>query len=609
MEENNRPQNDPNLSPEERLDQLLAAFLAEPDMELPPPAQVEAPTPASAFFLDMPGVPENPDADTDDIDILPILQSDILAEELPPAMPEPEAPVQALPTDVETTEPASLEPEAAEPAHLPLPEPETEVPEIGESLAPVEEATEIGVDQQALEAAGLTVVEPDPLPQTPGQPEEPTASIPQLVTIPEISEDKEPKNMTDTPADQQEAPLPEEDTYIPPRRIRPKKKGTYGFFSIPHMGAVAIWLAIIVFVGVGLGNILWEYASDMLAFGRENKTVTITITGNDDLDAICNKLQSNGLIKYPALFKIYADLTDAMDEIKPGTYTLNTLYDYMALKRSMSSYGARVTTKVVIPEGYTSQQIFALLEKKGVATVKELEAAAAKVQLEDYWFLEGVDTTVPNCLEGYLFPDTYQFYLNHDPDGVIEKFLTNFDNRFNDTMKENLIKLNETLSEMMRRNGKSEEYIAQHQMTVREVVIVASMIEKEAANTSEGYKVSSVIYNRLTNPDAYPHLQIDATLVYITGHNKLTAEDLALDSPYNTYKSPGLIPGPISNPSRASLDAALEPAYDDTRSDGSIIYYYYYALNPNTGEHKFSETLAEHDAFLDSLKKNEEETP
>ena len=413
--------------------------------------------------------------------------------------------------------------------------------------------------------------------------------------------------MADTPADRQDAPLQEEDPYIPPRKIRPRKGGVYGFFSIPHMAAVAIWLAIIVFVGVGLGNILWEYASDMLAFGKESKTVTITITEKEiqDLDVLCQLLQSNDLIKYPGLFKLYANLSDAASDIKPGTYTLNTVYDYMALKNAMSGYTARVTTKVVIPEGYTTKQIFALLEAKGVSTVAELEEAAAHAILGDYWFLEGVDRSVPNCLEGYLFPDTYQFYLNHDPTAVLKKFLDNFDNRFNDTMKENLVTLNETLSEMMRKNGKSEEYIAQHQMTVREVVIIASMIEKEAANTSEGYKVSSVIYNRLTNPDAYPYLQIDATLIYITG----SSVDKDLDSPYNTYKYRGLIPGPISNPSRASLDAALEPAYDDTHADGSIIYYYYYALNPETGEHKFSETLAEHDAFLDSLKKNEEETP
>ena len=614
MEDNKNLQPEPELSPEERLDQLLAEFLAAPDMEVPPVSQPEDTELDSAFFFDLsPTAEEEPaPAETappveDDVDILPILDvdhNDTLPETIPesPALsdidiPEPQsAPAEETVTEAPQETPSDTPIESEE--ILPL-----EALSIGESLAPADESTEIGVDEQALEAAGLTTVEPEEAYADLPTEEEPTANIPILISThtPENPDTKEQSPMPEENAEQHAAEaLPETEEYIPPRKIRPKKKGTYGFFSIPHMAAVAIWLAIIVFVGVGLGNILWEYASDMLAFGRESKTVTITILPSDDLDAICKKLHSTGLIKYPGLFKLYADLTDAMEEINPGTYTLNTVYDYMALKKSMSSLGARATTKVVIPEGYTTKQIFALLEAKGVSTIAELEAAARKVQADDYWFLVGIDESSEQYLEGYLFPDTYEFYLGEDPDTVISKLLNNFNKRFNDTMKANLVTLNETLSEMMRKNGLSEEYIAQHQLTIREIVIIASMIEKESANTSESFTVASVIYNRLTNPNAYPYLQIDATLVYVIGHGNLTAEDLALDSPYNTYKNPGLIPGPISNPSRASLDAALDP--DSTP-------YYYYALNPNTGEHKFSETLAEHDAFLDSLYNQNEETP
>ena len=614
MEDNKNLQPESELSPEERLDQLLAEFLAAPDMEVPPVSQPEDAELDSAFFFDLsptaedepaPAETEHPIAE--DVDILPILDVDHNG-----TLPEDIVEAPTL-SDIELPEPQSApaEENIAEAPQETAPDTHIESEEIlplealsiGESLAPADESAEIGVDEQALEAAGLTTVEPEEAYADLPPAEEPTANIPILISThtPENPDTKEQNPMPEENAEQHAAEaLPETEEYIPPRKIRPKKKGTYGFFSIPHMAAVAIWLAIIVFIGVGLGNILWEYASDMLAFGRESKTVTITILPSDDLDAICKKLHSTGLIKYPGLFKLYADLTDAMEEINPGTYTLNTVYDYMALKESMSSLGARATTKVVIPEGYTTKQIFALLEAKGVSTIAELEVAAHKVQADDYWFLAGIDESSEQYLEGYLFPDTYEFYLSEDPDSVISKLLNNFNKRFNDTMKTNMVTLNETLSEMMRKNGLSEEYIAQHQLTIREIVIIASMIEKESANTSESFTVASVIYNRLTNPNAYPYLQIDATLVYITGHNNLTAEDLALDSPYNTYKNPGLIPGPISNPSRASLDAALDP--DSTP-------YYYYALNPNTGEHKFSETLAEHDAFLDSLYNQNEETP
>jgi UPF0755 protein len=287
-----------------------------------------------------------------------------------------------------------------------------------------------------------------------------------------------------------------------------------------------------------------------------------------------------------------------MDTIRTGTFKLNTQFDYHALVDAMSSNQRRETTNVTIPEGYTCAQIFRLLENKGVCTIEKLEAAAVNADLDDYWFLEGVERGSANCLEGFMFPDTYTFYLDHDPTGVIRKFLDNFNKRFNDRMKIKLDTLNMTVSEMMRKNGLSEDYIAAHQLTVQDVVIIASMIERETASNPESYNISSVIYNRLTNPDQFPYLQIDATLVYYTGRNEITAEDLVTDHPYNTYTRPGLIPGAISNPGAYSLDAALDPAESE---------YYFYALNPSTGTHHFSKTLKEHEDFLASIRKDESE--
>ena len=129
---------------------------------------------------------------------------------------------------------------------------------------------------------------------------------------------------------------------------------------------------------------------------------------------------------------------------------------------------------------------------------------------------------------------------------------------------------------------------------MREIVIVASMIEKESANTSESFTVASVIYNRLANAAKFPYLNIDATLVYaLDVKSDLTEEDKKLDSPYNTYTSAGLTPGPISNPSQNSISAALDP--EETA-------FYYYAFDPASGEHYFSKTYQEHLDFLSSLK-------
>lgn len=402
-------------------------------------------------------------------------------------------------------------------------------------------------------------------------------------------------------------PAPEEDS--PMEKGRPQRKKRYALFGIPHLAATLIWAAIILFIGVSIGRLGWLCASDILAFGREPINATVTIDADDTIDDIADKLKDAGLINYRGLFKFYADITDIMEEIKPGTYTFHAkdaqkgsmVYDYMALKSVLCPHASTkvIVSDLQIPEGYTCAQIFKLLEEKKVCTVAELEAAAASDEVkeafsEKYWFLDGVQWGDKYCLEGYLFPDTYDFYENDDPQRVLKKMLDAFDHSFTNVMKNNLATLNDHLEELMRKHGYGDDYIASHKYTIREVVIIASMIEKESANNNESFLVSSVIYNRLTNARAFPFLNIDATIVYaLGGKANLTEEDLKIIHPYNTYNNPGLPPGAISCPGQNSLAAALKPDASD---------YYYYAFDPSTKEHHFSKTLKEHQAFLDSLK-------
>ena len=213
----------------------------------------------------------------------------------------------------------------------------------------------------------------------------------------------------------------------------------------------------------------------------------------------------------------------------------------------------------------------------------------------ELFFLEGVERGDKYCLEGFLFPDTYDFYKNSDPRDVLEKMLDNFSNRFNDDLRSQIDSLNYRISEAMRAEGKSEDQIARSLFTVRDVVITASLIEKETSGDDESPMISSVIFNRLFRWGGNPaYLNIDAAIVYaLEGKTDLTAEDLRVDSPYNTYLHTGLTPGAISNPGLASLKAALNPA--DTN-------YFYYVLDPSTGSHKFSVTLDEHNAFIAALR-------
>ena len=381
------------------------------------------------------------------------------------------------------------------------------------------------------------------------------------------------EEMMDAPA----AEVPKSPTSErPPRKGRPKRKKGEGLLGIPNMLVTVVWLALIVAIGVTAGRMLWVCAADVLAFGREDKPVTVTVYESDSMDDIIEKLYSNGLIRYRSLFKLYADISDAEEDIDPGIYDLNTRYDYHALVKMMSTSSSRTVVEgVLIPEGYSCRQIFAMLEEKRICTAQDLAAYAASGELKDYWFLENVERGQEYCLEGFLFPDTYDFYKNSTPREVLEKLLDNFDHRFDEEMRAQIETLNANVT--------GGNY------TVREVAIVASMIEKEAAAPSEAPAIAGVIYNRLFNWEGTPaYLNIDASIVYaLNGKSDLTREDLQVDSPYNTYTHTGLTPTPISNPGLSSLRAALNPESHN---------YYYYVLNPETGMHTFSTTYEEHSA-------------
>ena len=415
------------------------------------------------------------------------------------------------------------------------------------------------------------------------------------------------------------------------RKVRPAPKKGYGLFGIPHILVTGIWLVIIMLIGLTLGHTLWSGITDLMAFGKPDQQITITITDTDvqilsdgtkvvDINGIANKLRDAGLIKNPQWFKLFADtLTDKAYDIEPGTYTLNTKYDYNALINNMQSYAsAREEVEILIPEGYTCAQIFALLEEKGVCSVADMEAYMLEVgkdgidgdyPLSGYWFLEGAPRADKYWMEGYMFPDTYRFYLDDEPENVTKKFLDGFDFRFTDVMKDKLESLQDKTG---------LDY------GIREIIIIASMIEKETAGTDDSYMISSVIYNRLTDNSKYWYLNIDATIYYALGGNidpetglpkPLTQADLEMDHPYNTYVNRGLPPGAISNPGRNSLDAALTPdqhsypffvcyngkikQIDSSDYDSYDLFYYVY--NPDEGVHIFSETESDQNYAIDYI--------
>ena len=215
-------------------------------------------------------------------------------------------------------------------------------------------------------------------------PEEPPAE-PQEEPLDQEGQDFEAMMNPPTAPQPEKAP-PVSPTIIP--KGRPKRKKGEGLLGIPSILVTFVWLALIVIIGVTAGRMLWICAADVLAFGREDKVVTVTVYEADTMEDIINKLHEGGLIRYKSLFSLYADISDAEEDIKPGIYDLNTRYDYHALVNFMSPRSSREVIKLTIPEGYTCRQIFALLEENRICTAVDAAAYAANGELSEYWFLE-----------------------------------------------------------------------------------------------------------------------------------------------------------------------------------------------------------------------------
>ena len=367
----------------------------------------------------------------------------------------------------------------------------------------------------------------------------------------------------------------------PPRRERSqkprrRKSARRRRSTAARVAGVLLYVLFVIGASAVLATLGWVWACDLLGLNKEYVSIEITITDDTQLDSIVDLLEEKGLIEYKFLFKLYTRFSHAEDKIAPGTYELNTEMDYHALVSNMGSSSAtRQTTDVTIPEGYNIDQIFSLLEERGVSTVEKLRDMAANWDYAFSW-LRDIPLGDYRRLEGYLFPDTYTFEMGGNPKYVINKMLVNFD-----------VKMDEYMAQFA---GEEAQY------SLHDIVIIASLIEKETDGTNNDerndYKsIASVIYNRLENPDGETagFLQIDATLVYINGGKVPTEADKSIDSPYNTYLNQGLPAGPISNPGMMSLLAAMEP--ESTR-------YYYYVLNPETRQHEYSRTYAEHQNLL-----------
>lgn len=290
--------------------------------------------------------------------------------------------------------------------------------------------------------------------------------------------------------------------------------------------------------------------------------VVIKIEQGDSISSITSQLKNNDVIKYRLLFKAYLKSKGADGKIKTGIHYLTTHMAYSDIVKELSSDSSSEGVAVTVPEGYEFRMIADLLSEKGLIDRDRFYSLAETYDF-NYDFIDMIPERSTR-LEGYLFPDTYYITPEEDELDILLMMLDRFNETFTDDMKNQAAKMG---------------------MTVDQVVNLASIIQREAANSDEMPLVSSVFHNRLQS-DEYPYLQSCATVQYILEERKpvLSNEDTQIDSPYNTYKYKGLPVGPIASPGLDALNAALYPADSN--------YYFFYA--DESGKSVFSETFDQH---------------
>ena len=289
------------------------------------------------------------------------------------------------------------------------------------------------------------------------------------------------------------------------------------------------------------------------------ESVTVDIPEGAGASVVAQMFYDSGIIKYPTVFRLYSKLGGYDGNYKPGIITIDNGMSYNDILHTLI-VSDRNTVNVVIPEGYTIKQIASLLSSEGLCGTDEF-ISALDPALYDYEFLKNPPERSAK-LEGYLFPATYEIIPGQSAQDIVKLML----DAFSEAIK--------------------PEYYAKAQqmnMTLDQIITMASIIERETNADTERAKVAGVFYNRIKNDQK---LESCATVQYILGENKpvLSVADTKIDSPYNTYLHKGLPIGPISSPGEECIKAALYPEQTDA---------FYFVLGSN-GEHIFSKTYEEH---------------
>lgn len=317
-------------------------------------------------------------------------------------------------------------------------------------------------------------------------------------------------------------------------------------------------VAALVIGVAALALLLWVGRLDDPYKGYPAAEQFVTLPRGSGLGEIARRLAESGVVHDQYLFRLAVYRRADDRSLKAGEYRFDKpLSPYEVLDRLVR--GDVYVRRVTFPEGLTIGDMAGVFEAAGFGPAELFLKAARNVSLVAAWDREARD------LEGYLFPDTYALERSANVDDLVERMVARF---------------GEVLGAEARARAQASR------RSVREIVTLASLVEKETARDDERATVAGVYVNRLRIGMG---LQCDPTVIYALRkagryRGNLTRESLTFDSPYNTYRYRGLPPGPIASPGKASLDAALEPA--------RVRYLYF--VSRNDGSHVFATTLAEH---------------
>lgn len=352
--------------------------------------------------------------------------------------------------------------------------------------------------------------------------------------------------------------------------IERSRRDRWPFKVLVYLLIAGLTAGVLVAGGYG-----WWYINEVNPPGDPGAAVTFNVAEGETLGPLSERLENEGFITDAGVFRSYVDRQGGL-ELAPGYYVLRP-YDHMGnLMQVLRTPPEQTFTSVTFPEGFTvSKMANRLAERVPRLLVGDFVTAATNGPIRSEWQPEGITS-----LEGLLFPDTYQVSNGESAEQVVQRMV-----------------------DLMERVGRQENIVAGgyvQALQAYQVLIVASMVEREAKIDEDRPLIARVILNRLRR--GMP-LQIDATLYYDQDQTLPFSTLKEIDSPYNTYKYPGLPPTPIANPGRASIDAVVNPAANPPEGGAQCqnlprgdCEWLYYVLADDDGRHAFAVTLAQHEA-------------